>query len=96
MTLQTIELDRVELSDFQTKPVFIQGIMQQYLHRIARPVDAVVNGIVLRLPAGCIVSIIGGGSGGHVGSILNDLEFTGKNGKKYRAQSGTAIRIPHK
>lgn len=78
----------------RSRPVFVQGIMQKTLHELVAPCDAEVNGVLLRLPVGCVVCLIGGGSGGAVGSLMTPVDFRGRDGETYRATQGMSLRIP--
>lgn len=88
------EITRCEKTTLRSKPVFVQDIMQETLHELTAPCDALVNGLALRLPAGCVVAVHGGGSGGAVGSLMCDVDFTGRDGKTYRATKGMSLQIP--
>lgn len=92
--MTAIEIDRAEKTNLYAKPVFVQGIMQTALRELTAPCDAVVNGVTLRLPAGCVIGIAGGGSGGTIGSLMCDVEFVGRNGRTYRATKGMSLLIP--
>ena len=88
------EIKTAEKTTLHAKPVFIQDIMQETLRELTAPVDAVVNGLTLRLPVGCIISLLGGGSGGHVGKLMSDVTFRGENGQEYTATKGMDLTIP--
>jgi hypothetical protein len=88
------EITRCEKTTLRSKPVFVQDIMQETLRELTAPCDALVNGLALRLPAGCVVAVLGGGSGGVEGKLMTDLEFVGRDGKTYRATKGMDLRIP--
>jgi len=91
--MKAIEISKCE-KGMRSKPVFLQGIMQPTLHELVSECDVIIRGINLRLPAGVVVCLIGGGSGGNVGSLWCDVEFTAANGETYRAERGMDLRIP--
>lgn len=76
------------------KPVWIDGIMQECLRELTAPAIAAVNGVALRLPAGCRVSILGGGSGGAEGKLQTIVEFADESGRRQRSQQGMECRFP--
>lgn len=92
-TMRAREVDAISMADLRFKPVFSLGIVQKYLHELIAPCDAKINGIIIRLPVGCVVSITAGGAGGSLGTLMHDVEFIGRDGEKYRAPRGTAVQF---
>jgi len=56
--------------------------------------DAVVNGVTLRLPAGCVICVSSGGAGGLGGSLASDVDFRALDGRTYRATKGMQLIVP--
>ncbi len=92
--MTAIELSACKKTKLIAKPVFIEGVMQGAMRELLAPCDVIVNGVALRLPTGTVIALHGGGSGGAVGSLLTDLEFTARSGETYRATKGMQLRIP--
>ena len=57
------EISKAEKTTLRSKPVFVQDIVQDALHELTAELDAKINGLLLRLPVGCVIAIHGGGSG---------------------------------
>lgn len=88
------EIRKAEKTTLKSRPVFVQGIMQPALHELTAELDARVNGVTLRLPAGCVIGVTAGGAGGLVGSLLTEVEFVGRDGRTYRASQGMQVVVP--
>lgn len=95
MEITKAEFVATPILRLKTKPVFAQGIQQKWLYETTMPVDVKINGVILRLPAGCCMSIIAGGTGGYQGSLKSDVEFLALNGERYRATAGMALFVPN-
>jgi len=92
--MTAVEIAKAEKTQLRTRPVFVQGVMQAALRELTGECDAVVNGVTLRLPAGCVIGLTSGGSHGTSGSLMSDVEFVGRDGKTYRATKGMSLTIP--
>ena len=91
--MKATEIERAERTTLRTRPVFIRGIMQRQLLELTAPADAAVNGVALRLPAGCVIQVGGGGDGVLVGCLMTELTFEGRDGRTYRTSQGMQLRI---
>ncbi len=86
------EIRVAEFTKLYSSPVFIQGIKQPTLHHLERPLDARVNGVLMRLPVGTVIVVLGGGSAGLAGSVPDEFLLTGLDGQTYRASRGMELQ----
>ena len=92
--MNATRIEKATKTTLHARPVFIQGIMQQTLRELTGELDARVNGVLLRLPIGCVIAVLGGGSGGTVGKLCTTVEFVAENGEVYRSSEGMDLLIP--
>lgn len=88
------EIERPEKTELHWRPVFSQGIVQQALRCLTRECDVVIRGIAIRLPIGCVISVVGGGAAGIHGSLMTDVDFRALDGTVRRAVRGMGLLIP--
>ncbi len=88
------EIAKAEKTKLYSTPIFIQGVMQPTRHRLAAPLEAEVNGVPMSIPAGVVICVGGGGSGGHYGKVMDDFLLDGLDGETYRGYSGMQLIIP--
>lgn len=93
--LQATQIQACERTTMYSRPVFAQGIMQHTQHELTAPLDALVSGVPLRLPAGTVLCLTAGGAGGALGSLMTDVEFVAEDGETYRTHSGMQVRVPN-
>ncbi len=84
--LQATLISAAAPKTLRTRPVFVQGIMQDSLLELTGPLDVTVNGVVLRLPVGCVISLTGGRGqdGCQACTLMSDLVFVSPEGGQYR------------
>jgi hypothetical protein len=92
--MTAVEVTKAQKTALNTRPAVVRGVVQEALQEMTAECDVEIHGTVLRLPAGCIIAILGEDSRGTVAALLTEVDFVGRDGYIHHATPGMILFIP--